>query len=216
MLPLLPAARAAGAAEPILIGEIDSRTGILAAQGVAIAEGVRIAIDTVNAAGGVGGRPLRLLERDDEGKAETLRGGRAGRSPRRRGPRRLWTAWSGPSARSDGGSLPVPPLSTSADRRGAYFFRVSSLRPYVTATVGVVRDLVRARRVAILHATTPGATQLAAHQRQELRAAVVEVVVIEPFTPGLSDFAPLLRRVRDGQTDILVSTRFADHLLAVP
>ena len=67
MLPLLLGAQAA---EPILIGEIDSRTGILAAQGLAIAEGVRIAIDAVNAAGGVGGRPLRLLERDDKGKAE--------------------------------------------------------------------------------------------------------------------------------------------------
>src|SRR5262245_31036064 len=65
-----PGARPAGAADPILIGEIDSRTGLLASQGLAIAEGVRIAVDDVNAAGGVGGRPVRLLERDDEGKAE--------------------------------------------------------------------------------------------------------------------------------------------------
>ena len=31
---------------------------------------MRIAVDHANAAGGVGGGPIRLLERDDEGKAE--------------------------------------------------------------------------------------------------------------------------------------------------
>ena len=97
-----------------------------------------------------------------------------------------------------------------------YFFRVSSLRPYVTTTVGVVRDLVRARRVGIIHASTPGATQLATQQRQGLRAAGIEVVVFEPFAPGLSDFVPLLRRMRDAQAEILISDAFfADHLLAV-
>ena len=70
MLSVLPGARAARSAEPILIGEIDSRTGILTAQGLAISEGVRIAVDAANAAGGVRGRLLRLLQRDDEGKAE--------------------------------------------------------------------------------------------------------------------------------------------------
>jgi len=70
--------------------------------------------------------------------------------------------------------------------------------------------------VAIFHATTPGATQLAARQRGEFQAAGIEVVAFEPFAPGLSDFVPLLRRVRDGQADILVSDAFfADHLLAV-
>lgn len=224
MLPLLPGARAAGAAEPILIGEIDSRTGILAAQGVAIAEGVRIAVDAVNAAGGVGGRPLRLLERDDEGKAERAIAA-AEELVARHGVVGLVGGYVdslvGPvSEVAERARLPYLAAASLDERLTArgyrYFFRVSSLRPYVTATVGVVRDLVRARRVAILHATTPGATQLAAHQRRELRAAGIEVVVFEPFAPGLSDFTPLLRRVRDGQTDILVSDAFfADHLLAV-
>ena len=70
--------------------------------------------------------------------------------------------------------------------------------------------------MAILHATTPGATQLAARQREGFQAAGIEVVAFEPFAPGLSDFTPLLRRVRDGRADVLVSDAFfADHLLAV-
>lgn len=170
------------------------------------------------------GRPIRLLERDDEGRPE-----RAIAAAEELVTRHRVVALVGGYVDSL-----VAPVSEVAERarvpylataslderltaRGyRYFFRVSSLRPYVTATVGVVRDEMRPRRVAILHATTPGATQLAARQRDALLAAGIQVVLVEPFTPGLSDFAPLLRRVRDGEADVLLSDAFfADHLLIV-
>jgi branched-chain amino acid transport system substrate-binding protein len=214
----------AAAADPILIGEIDSRTGLLASQGLAIAEGIRVAVDTVNAAGGVQGRAVRLLERDDEGKAERAIAA-AEELIARQGVVGLLGGYVdslvGPvSEVAERARVPYLAAASLDERLTArghrYFFRVSSLRPYVTATVGVIRDLARVRRVAILHSTTPGATQLAAHQRQGFEAAGIQVVVFEPFTPGLSDFVPLLRRVRDGQAEVLVSDAFfADHLLAV-
>jgi len=44
----------------------------------------------------------------------------------------------------------------------------------------------------------------------------VKVSVFEPFAPGLSDFTPLLARVRDQGAEVLLSdTFFADHLLLV-
>ncbi len=224
LLLLAAGGRANPTGDPILLGEIDSRTGFLAAQGLAIAQGVRIAVDQANAAGGVGGRPLRLLERDDEGKAERAVAA-AEELVSRHGVVALLGGYVdslvGPvSEVAERARVPYVAAASLDERLTArgyrYFFRVSSLGSYVTSTVGVVRDLVRARRVAILHATTPGATQLAARQRAELQAAGIEVVAFEPFTPGLSDFVPLLRRVRDGRADVLVSDAFfADHLLAV-
>ena len=224
MVSVLPTARPVRAADPILIGEIDSRTGLLAAQGLAIAQGIRIAVEQANAAGGLAGRPLRLLERDDEGKAERAIAA-AEELVGRHGVVALVGGYVdslvGPvsevAERSGVPYLAAASLDERLTARGyRYFFRISSLRTYVTATVGVVRDLARARRVAILHATTPGATQLAARQRETFQAAGVEVVAFEPFAPGLSDFTPLLRRVRDGRADVLVSDAFfADHLLAV-
>jgi branched-chain amino acid transport system substrate-binding protein len=216
--------RGAGEGAPIPVGEIDSRTGLLAAQGLAIARGIEVAIDRLNAAGGLAGRPVRLLSRDDEGK-----------------PARAIAAAEELVSRHGvvailGGYVDslVGPVSEVAERartpylasaslderltaRGyRYFFRVSRLDPYVAATVGVVRDALRPRRVAILHATTPGATQLAARQRTALEAAGAEVVLVEPFAPGLSDFTPVLRRVRDAQVDVLLSDAFfADHVLLV-
>ncbi|MCA1325502.1 ABC transporter substrate-binding protein [Herbaspirillum sp. alder98] len=65
----LAGASAATAAEPIRIGEINSHNG-LPAVGQAYRNGLALAMDELNAAGGVRGRPLALVARDDEGDAD--------------------------------------------------------------------------------------------------------------------------------------------------
>lgn len=53
--------------EPVKLGLIAALTGKSALSGEAITRGLEVAIDEVNAAGGVlGGRPLELVSRDDE------------------------------------------------------------------------------------------------------------------------------------------------------
>jgi branched-chain amino acid transport system substrate-binding protein len=70
--------------------------------------------------------------------------------------------------------------------------------------------------VAILYSNTPGASQLARRQKETFEKAGIRISVYEPFTPGLSDFTPLLLRVRDQGAEVLLSnTFFADHLLLV-
>ena len=65
---------AAFAADPIKIGVSGPFTGGSSSMGVSMRDGVRIAADEINAAGGidVGGtkRPIQLVERDDEAKNE--------------------------------------------------------------------------------------------------------------------------------------------------
>jgi hypothetical protein len=60
LLSARPEARPAAATDPIQTGEIDSRAGLLAAQDLAIPEGIPIALGTVNVAGGVRGCPPRV------------------------------------------------------------------------------------------------------------------------------------------------------------
>jgi branched-chain amino acid transport system substrate-binding protein len=56
------------AAEPVKIGFVTALSGQSAKAGEAINRGLSIAIDEINAKGGVlGGRPLELVRRDDEG-----------------------------------------------------------------------------------------------------------------------------------------------------
>ena len=55
------------AADPVKIGQIAALSGASAQSGEAIARGIQIAIDEINAKGGVlGGRLLELVQRDDE------------------------------------------------------------------------------------------------------------------------------------------------------
>jgi branched-chain amino acid transport system substrate-binding protein len=55
------------AADPVKIGQIAALSGASAQSGEAIARGIQIAIDEINAKGGVlGGRMLELVQRDDE------------------------------------------------------------------------------------------------------------------------------------------------------
>ncbi|GAC1326170.1 MAG: ABC transporter substrate-binding protein [Collimonas sp.] len=61
---------AAGAAEPIKIGVTGPFTGGSAPMGVSMRDGVRLAVADINAKGGVLGRQIQLVERDDEAKNE--------------------------------------------------------------------------------------------------------------------------------------------------
>jgi branched-chain amino acid transport system substrate-binding protein len=58
------------AADPIKIGVAGPFTGGSSSMGVSMRDGVRMATDEINKAGGVLGRPLLLIERDDEAKNE--------------------------------------------------------------------------------------------------------------------------------------------------
>ena len=58
------------AAEPIKIGVSGPFTGGSSSMGVSMRDGVKLAVDEINKAGGVLGRPLLIVERDDEAKNE--------------------------------------------------------------------------------------------------------------------------------------------------
>ena len=214
----------AGAQERVLIGEINPRTGLLAVQGTAVHQGILLAMEEINARGGLRGRLIQLISRDDEGKPE-----RAIAAAEELISRQQVVALIGGYVDSLVGPISevaergrVPYLATASlderlTQRGArHFFRVSSLASYVQVTTGIIRDLFRTGNVAILYSSTPGASQLARRQREILERAGVKVSVFEPFSPGLSDFTPLLTRVRDQGAELLLSdTFFADHLLLV-
>ncbi len=61
---------AAYAADPIKIGVSGPFTGGSSSMGVSMRDGVKLAVDEINKAGGVLGRPLLAVERDDEARNE--------------------------------------------------------------------------------------------------------------------------------------------------
>ncbi len=67
---LAAAIGSAHAADPIKIGVAGPFTGGSSSMGVSMRDGVRLAANEINAAGGVLGRKIELVERDDEAKNE--------------------------------------------------------------------------------------------------------------------------------------------------
>ena len=63
-------ASGASAADPIKIGVAGPFTGGSSSMGVSMRDGVRLAVEEINKNGGVLGRPLQAVERDDEAKNE--------------------------------------------------------------------------------------------------------------------------------------------------
>ena len=68
----------ATAADPIKIGVAGPFTGGSSSMGVSMRDGVRLATDEINKSGGVLGRQLQLIERDDEAKKRARRANRPG------------------------------------------------------------------------------------------------------------------------------------------
>lgn len=60
----------AGAVQPVRIGVTGPFTGGSSPMGVSMREGIRIAVAEINAGGGLLGRPVQLIERDDEARNE--------------------------------------------------------------------------------------------------------------------------------------------------
>jgi branched-chain amino acid transport system substrate-binding protein len=65
-LAMLAAGAGLQAADPIRVGLVDETTGPQAEAGVLTLHGVRLALDEINAAGGVLGRPLELIVEDNQ------------------------------------------------------------------------------------------------------------------------------------------------------
>ena len=68
---LVLASGVALAADPVKVGLSGPFTGGSSAMGVSMRDGVKLAVEEINKAGGVlGGRPIQLVERDDQAKNE--------------------------------------------------------------------------------------------------------------------------------------------------
>jgi len=212
----------ANRAVELRIGEIDSLSGVLAAQGTAVHEGVVYAVSEVNGRGGIHGHPVKLITRDDGGRPDEATTAALDLAARERVSALVGgyvDSVVGPVAQVAQRERVPYVASSSLDQRltqrgNVYFFRISRLEPFVDATTAVPLELLPAKEVAILFSSTPGATQLARFQKERLEGRGVRVSAFESFQTGTPDFLPLLARVRSsGAQLLLMDGFFADNLV---
>jgi branched-chain amino acid transport system substrate-binding protein len=210
------------AAETIKIGEVDPLSGHLAQHGTEIHQGILLAVEEANAKGGVAGRQVQLISRDDQSKPvvalnqaqdliirEKVVGLVGGYVDSLVGPVSELTA-----------RYKVPYVASASLQRGLtakenpYFFRVSRLDGIVQPVCRFIVDTFKAKSAGILYLSTPGATEFADSLRSCLEQKGVSVPIQEKFRPGWPDFSVLLLKVKQAGVDILVSGGFfADNLI---
>lgn len=208
----------------IKIGEINPLSGRLAKNGIEIHQGIEVAVAEANEAGGIGGKQLRLISRDDQSqpdvaisRAEEL------------------CSWEKVAALTGGyvDSL-VGPIATVAKKyripyvasaslqkeltqhKNPYFFRVSRLQGFVEPLCGILAEHFKPQHLAILHAATPGSTELARDLERCFKTHGLKVQLIDKFRPCTPDFTPLIAKLADMKIDVIVSGGFTpDHILLV-
>ncbi|MGD9106048.1 MAG: ABC transporter substrate-binding protein [Desulfobacterales bacterium] len=211
-------------ASTIKIGEINPLSGGLAKNGIEIHQGIKVAVAEANEAGGIGGKQLQLISRDDQSRPDVA----ISRAEE-------LCSWEKVAALTGGyvDSLVGPIAAVAkkyripyvasaslqkelAQHKNEYFFRVSRLQGFVEPLCGILAHRLKPKHLAILHAATPGSVELAGDLERCVKTHGFTVQLIEKFRPGTPDFTPLIAKLAGMNIDVIVSGGFTpDHILFV-
>ena len=226
---ILSTAPPARGAEPIEIAAVGPFTGGSAPMGTSMLDGIKLAVAEINRAGGVLGRPIVLLERDDKAKNEA--GARIGRELTVKHP-----VVAAVGLVNTGVTLAAAPYFEQAriplmvsvatgslitrqfappEYRENYIFRLSAS---TTVEVAMITEQVirqRFKKVAVLADTT----RYGQVGRQDLVAALAQdgitPVSIEKFNIGDINMAEQLRRARDAGAEVILTYGIGPELARI-
>ncbi len=196
----------------ILVGEYDSLTGGEATFGLSSNKGVRLALDEVNAKGGVKGKKIKLITLDDQSKNEEaaaavtrlitqnkvvaiIGGVASGRSKA-----------AGPIAQQN--KIPfVSPSSTNPDvtKIGDYIFRVCFIDPFQGFVMAkFTTENLKLKKAAILRdVKNDYSVGLADVFSAELKKMGGEVLADLSYQSGDIDFKAQLTQIRSKAPDVI-------------
>jgi branched-chain amino acid transport system substrate-binding protein len=225
LLALLALATAAFAAEPIKLGEYASLTGKEAGFGQTSHHGVVLALEEINAAGGVLGRPLELAYEDNQTKP-----GESATVVKKLISRDKVVALIGEV--SSGRSLEAAPIAQAAHipmvapaatnpkvtQVGNYIFRVCFIDPFQgTVMAKFAKNDLKAKKVAILSSVSNAySLGLAKFFKETFTANGGEIGTEKNFSEGDKDFRAQLTAVKAADVDaVFVPGYYTESALIV-
>ena len=217
LLPLPAAAASAPSGDPIKLGHYGSLTGKDAAFGVATRKGVLLAIEEINAHGGVLGRPLAYLVEDIQSKP-----GESATAVKKLVSRDKVVAVIGANASANSleaapvcqlAKIPMMAISSTNPRVtevGDYIFRICFIDPFQGAVLAkFAHTSLKAKRVALLTAVnSPYSVGLSAVLRQDFTARGGEIIAEQKYNEGEKDFRAQLTALRPLKPDVIAITGF--------
>lgn len=207
-----PAAQTASDKEPIIIGQVGSLTGSEATFGISARQGIALALQEVNAAGGVKGRPLVLRSYDSQGKPEE-----AAQAATRLISQDHVAVILGEAASSNSMAMAekaqaagvpmISPTSTNpaVTQKGNYIFRVCFIDPFQGEVMAkFAHDVQHLKRVAIVQDNKSAySVGLATEFRRKFTELGGTVVATESYSKGDTDFRAQLTSIKKTKPDSL-------------
>ncbi|MCL2243542.1 MAG: ABC transporter substrate-binding protein [Treponema sp.] len=205
-------AGARGQADVVNIGAIFPLSGPVAFYGNESRDGALLAIEEVNAAGGILGRRLVLISEDDEGNAEKTVNAFTKLNSRDRVSFMVGSSTSGPTqaistlAQMNRVVL-ISPSATNVDvtKAGDYIFRACFIDPF-QGVVGAdfAYQTLGSRRAAVLYdAGADYNTGLADAFKRQFRALGGQIAADEAYQTGDVDFNAQVTRIRAANPDVV-------------
>lgn len=202
---------------PIRVGEFSSLTGREAGLGQYTHMGVLLALEELNAAGGVLGRPVEVIAEDTQSKA-----GEAVTATRKLVSRDHVVALIGEGASGrclEGAPIAqenhiplVTPAATNprVTEMGDYIFRVCFTDPFQgTVMAKFARESLHVHRVGVLvDVASPYSVGLAEFFRQRFQADGGEIVAEQKFSGGDKDFRAQLTTLKAAKPDAIFAPSY--------
>ena len=213
----LPLALAAAPAVPIRVGQFASLTGKEASFGVAAHQGVVLAVEELNARGGILGRPVEFLVEDIQSKS-----GESATVVKKLISRDHVVAILGGNASTNSleaapicqaAHIPMIAISSTNPRvteLGSYIFRACFIDPFQGAVLAkFAGDTLHAKRVALLTSVSaPYSVGLSKVFREWFTAAGGEIVAEQKYTEGDKDFRAQLTAIKALHPDAIAATGY--------
>ncbi|WP_051335725.1 ABC transporter substrate-binding protein [Methylocapsa acidiphila] len=212
-------ARGAEAADPITIGAIEILSGPNAKYGFSIKNGFDLALEEVNRAGGVRGRPLAIAYEDTGGSKEQAINAARQLIARTKAPLLLGPTLStemfavGPIANER--KVPIIGTSTTANgvtAIGPYVFRTSLPEAdVVPVTLRTAQAKFGVKKVAVLYGRDDAFTKSGYDvMKAALEKLGVETLATETFGAKDTDFSAQLTKIKSLDPDAVVMSALAD------
>lgn len=196
----------------ILVGHFASMTGQTATFGQSADKGILLAVDEINAAGGVLGKKIKIITEDDQSKAED-----ATKAVQKLINRDKVVALLGEvaSTRSKAGGpiaqqnkIPmISPASTNEDvtKIGDYIFRICFIDPFQGEAIAQfsMKSLSAKRAAILLDTKQDYSIGLADAFRKTFKANGGEIVSEQSYSSGDKDFRAALTSIRSSNPDVI-------------
>lgn len=228
---LLLTALASSLAMPVMaqvkVGIINSLSGNFAAFGVRYNTGLEVALEEINAAGGINGEQLELIKHDDRSDAQSALSALEALN-REKVPVVIGSYASGItgplSKTASRQKLPFIVLGSADDsitKPGSdWVFRAKHNSTIVANTYIDYFDEMRKqdpslKKIAIMHGNGAWPTSVSEIAEKVAKERGYEVIDRQAYDQGTTDFRPILNKFRGEKIDILLTGSYADDGIAI-